>query len=231
MRTINTILEPNRLLLTWQPTTGGTRYVVAHIDRAPDDTYSFHYLFGSQDYIHAQTKGFVGYPAFSIKNEQHTINVLDPFVRRLPPRKRRDFEEYLAQYLLPSPFEGSDFALLGYTGAKSPGDGFSLVPDASILDKEGQLLIEVAGTRYMDDLDLSKVIVGDVVLLVPEPLNQHDANAIAVIHPNGKLGYINKVLCEKLKKKIARKKVCAFVAKKNGTPERPLVYLLLESEV
>lgn len=228
MRTINRIMEPTRLLLTWQPPTGGTRYVVGQIDRQQGDNYVFTYHFQSEDYAKAQEKGFAGHPAFSLKSEEHTNNVLDPFVRRLPPRKRKDFAEYLAQHLLPHPFEGSDFALLGYTGAKSPGDGFCLVPDPEILNSEGELLFEVAGTRYQEGLDLSKVMVGDLVKLVPEEDNPVDPHAIAVVHESGKLGYINKVLCKKLKQKIAKHKISAFVAKKNGTPERPLVYLLVE---
>lgn len=231
MRNIINIIEPNRLLLTWQPTTGGRRFTVAHIDRAADETYSFQYHFDSEDFALAQSKGFVGHPAFSMKSSTHVLNVLEPFVRRLPPRKRKDFDEYLAQYLLPTPFTGSDFALLGYTGAKSPGDGFCLVPDPSIFESEGEMLMEVAGTRYMTDLDLSKVIVGDAVELVHELSNEYDPNAVAVVHAQGKLGYINKVLCETLIRKISKQKVSAFVAKKNGTEDRPLVYLLLECRV
>ncbi|MCT9019356.1 HIRAN domain-containing protein [Proteus mirabilis] len=228
MRTISRIIEPTRLLLTWQPTTGGTRYVVGQIDRQQEDTYTFTYHFNSPNYTEAETKGFKGHPAFSLKNEKHTNSVLDPFVRRLPPRKRGDFAEYLAQHLLPHPFEGSDFALLGYTGAKSPGDGFCLVLDPEIFRGEGEFLFEVAGTRYQEDLDLSNVMVGDLVKLVPEPDNQFDPHAIAVMHESGKLGYINKVVCKELNKKIAKRKVSAFVAKKNGTAERPLVYLIVE---
>ncbi|MNP51371.1 hypothetical protein D3C76_1456820 [compost metagenome] len=102
------------------------------------------------------------------------------------------------------------------------------MPDPEIFNGEGELLFEVAGTRYQEGLDLSKVLVGDLVELVPEVDNQFDPHAIAVVHESGRLGYINKVLCKELKRKITRHKVSAFVAKKNGTAERPLVYLLVE---
>ncbi|CNI67900.1 HIRAN domain-containing protein [Yersinia mollaretii] len=230
MRTINKIIEPSRLLLTWQPTTGGTRHIVGQLNRLADDSYTFTYHFNTEDFIAAKDKGFLGHPAFSMKYAEHTNNVLEPFVRRLPPRKRKDFEEYLAQHLLPSPFEGSDFALLGYTGAKSPGDGFCLLIDPDVLNGEAELLLEVAGTRYQLGLDLERVSVGDMVSLIPEPDNEHDPNAIAVVHEIGKLGYINKVLCDSLCKRIAKNKVTASVAKKNGTTDRPLVYLILECE-
>lgn len=228
MRTINKIMEPNRLLLTWQPTTGGTRFVVGQIDRQANNVYTFKYHFGSNDFLSAQAKGFMGHPAFAFKNEVHTNNVLDPFVRRLPPRKRKDFAEYLAQHLLPYPFTGSDFALLAYTGAKSPGDGFCLTPDPPVINGEAELLLEVAGTRYQSELDLSLIKVGDLVSLTPEPGNPVDPDAIAVTHPQGKLGYINKVFCNALQRKIIKGKVSALVAKINGTKERPLIYLLIE---
>lgn len=232
MRTISKIIEPTRLLLTWQPPTGGARYVVGQIDRQQNNEYIFYYHVESGDFKKAQQKGFDGHPAFDMECEQHKNNVLDPFIRRLPPKKRKDFAEYLDQHLLHNPFGGSDFALLGYTGAKSPGDGFCLTFDPSIFNSEGELLLEVAGTRYYQKgIDLSKIIVGDIVSLVAEPDNPVDPHAIAVMHEQCKLGYINKVLCQQLKRKISQNKVSAFVAKKNGTPERPLIYLFVECRV
>ncbi|HIF0887434.1 HIRAN domain-containing protein [Klebsiella pneumoniae] len=228
MRTINHIVEPMRLWLTWQPAGGGSRYVVGYIDRNEGDQYTFTYNFDTADFKTAIEKGFKGHPAFQFKQKNHTNNVLEPFLRRLPPRKRKDFTEYLAQHLLPADFSGSDFALLGYTGAKSPADGFSLVNDESVFERSCELLLEVAGTRYQEGLDLSLVRVGDSVEFVAETDNPHDANAVAVIHPAGRLGYVNKVHCKAVKANACANMLNAFVAKKNGTEERPLVYLLVE---
>lgn len=229
MRTIQKLIEPGRLWLTWQPLSGGTRYLVGQIDREGENSFILRYHLDSQEFNTAKDKGFAGYPAFPIKEQTHTGNVLDPFLRRLPPRTRKDFNLYLKKHLLPTPFEGSDFALLAYTGAKSPADGFSVIPDLSNV-QNGEYIAEVAGTRYQQETDLSKIAVGDSVTLQPEPGNEFDPNAIRVQHENGCLGYINKVHCLHMLTKIRKQKVSAFVARKNGTPERPLIYLFLEFE-
>jgi len=230
MRTINHIVEPMRLWLTWQPAGGGSRYVVGFIDRIEGDQYTFTYNFDTIEFHAAVEKGFQGHPAFQIKQQIHTNNVLEPFLRRLPPRKRKDFSEYLRQHLLPADFSASDFALLGYTGAKSPADGFSLISDPVVFDQKCELLLEVAGTRYQSGLNLDNVSVGDSVTFVHEADNVHDKDAVAVVHATGKLGYVNKVHCKAVKAKLRSSKMHAYVAKKNGTPARPLVYLLVECE-
>ncbi|WP_244641202.1 HIRAN domain-containing protein [Pantoea agglomerans] len=230
MRTINHIIEPCRLWLTWQAAGGGARYVIGSIERNAEEQFTFTYNNDAPDFARAIEKGFTGHPAFPLAKKSHNNNVLDPFLRRLPPRKRRDFTEYLKQHLLPADFSGSDFALLGYTGAKSPADGFSLIPDPSVFSCKGELLLEVAGTRYQEELDLSKVNVGDTVEFMAETDNPKDPDAVVVMHVTGKLGYINKVHCKAVKDKLRTNKLNAFIAKKNGTAERPLVYLLAECD-
>ncbi|CAI0888941.1 HIRAN domain-containing protein [Serratia proteamaculans] len=226
MRSIEKIIEPSRLWLTWQPLGGGARYLVGKIERVAEE-YEFTYLTEANDFKSAQDKGFLGHPAFPIKESVHTGNVLEPFLRRLPPSKRKDYAIYLRNHLLPHPYEGSDYSLLGYTGAKSPADGFCLIPDLNEVT-EGEYLAEVAGTRYQAGLALDRVSVGDPINLVHESDNEHDPNALAVMHETGRLGYINKVHCPALISRLRRNKVVVTVAKKNGTPERPLIYVLIE---
>ena len=224
------IAEPRRLWLTWQPRDGGRRYLVGQIDRLEDGAFTYRYHSSSDSFHQAEGKGFVGYPAFDIGAEQHSNNVLAPFMRRLPPRKRGDFKTYLAQYLLSHPFDGSEFALLAYTGAKSPGDGFSLLPDFSGLKGDIDYQLEVVGTRYEleNGLDLGAIQTGDVVTFTHEPDNQYDPYAIAIAHNGQRLGYVNKVLCDFISKKLADRKISAVVSRKNGTSERPLIYVLLK---
>lgn len=227
MLEITHIIEPLRLWLTWQPTTGGTRYLIGHIDRLSDGSFEFEYHKNSSSFEKAQEKGFVGHPAFKTKFSKHSNNVLAPFLRRLPPRSRGDFKNYLAQHLLKFPFSGSDFALLGYTGAKSPGDGFSLVPDFSGADKDIDYQLEVAGTRYITNLKLDNIHVGDVVSLEQEPSNMYDSNAIAIIHNNVRIGFVNKVLCGYIAEKLLEGSISAVISRKNGTSDRPLIYVFI----
>ncbi|WP_295029434.1 HIRAN domain-containing protein [Shewanella sp.] len=224
---INNVVEPSCLLLAWQPRNGGSRYLVAQICKLPSSGYSFKYLLDSDDFKKAKSKGFEGYPAFKLTNETYTQNVLEPFIRRLPPKSRRDFKNYLAQNLLTFPFNGSDFTLLAYTGAKSPGDGFSLVPDFTGVEDNIEFQLEVVGTRYENNLDLEMVRIGDKVELDFEPSNTYDPCAIAILHTGGRLGYVNKMLCDFIGNKLKVGNLSAVVSRKNGTADRPLIYLLL----
>lgn len=230
MITINRTAEFNRLLLTWQPKSGGTRYVVGQMEGSQETGYTFEYLPEQSDFVVAQDKGFVGFPAFDCRTRLHQNNVLDPFIRRLPPKSRGDFKTYLKSHLLPDDFTEtySLFSLLAYTGAKSPGDGFCLVPDLSTAEpREFDFILEVAGTRYCKGLDLDQVTLGDSVKLCPEPNNHVDPQAIAVIHHTDKLGYVNRVLCPFVHRKLESGHIQAKIAKKNGTVDRPLLYLIV----
>jgi len=229
MNKLHHIVEPSTLLVTWQPKTGGTRYLVATISRNADSCI-FTYLTESADFAAATAAGFQGHPAFNKELPIHTHNVLDPFLRRLPPKSRGDFGRYLQQHCLPDPFPASDFALLGYTGAKSPADGFSLFPDFSTIQGGFEYVLEVAGTRYETKLDLEHIQLDDPVTFVPEHHNEFDENAIAIYHQQHKIGYVNRVFCQLLGKLQSSNLVRATIAKKNGTVDRPLLYLLLNVE-
>ena len=59
MNTLHTIVEPNSLLLTWQPKSGGARYLVATITREVDG-FLFSYQTESQDFELAKNGQCVG---------------------------------------------------------------------------------------------------------------------------------------------------------------------------
>lgn len=44
---------------------------------------------------------------------------------------------------------------------------------------------------------------------------------------SGTLGYVNRVLCPFIHTKLEQSQIRARVAKKNGTAERPLIYLVV----
>jgi len=84
-------------------------------------------LTDSQDYVDAIKNGFTGYPAFGLNKGPFTNNVMDTFMKRLPPRSRRDFGKFLANHHLSENFDGSDFDLIVHTGISLPSDGFDLL--------------------------------------------------------------------------------------------------------
>ena len=231
MTPISHFIEPSRLLLVWQQPIHEadgirSRRIIGEIIRVNDNQAEFRYLTDSLDYKNAEKEGFLGYPAFRTTKNNHEVNVLAAFTCRLPSRKRNDFKDYLAAHGLPDDFSGSDFSLLAHTGAKLPGDGFEIIPDLAEARPPFDLIIEVAGTRHQKSLVLDEISVGDHVNLFPEPNNQHDKNAIEVIHKTaGRLGYIPKPYCSAFQKWLDMGILSGRIFKLNGRPDRRLVYL------
>lgn len=227
------IVEPERLLLTWQPSDENaqsrTRRVVGEVSPLPEGGWGFRYLTDHPDYQRARELGFEMYPAFGRGSELHKSGVLDTFMRRLPPRKREDFADFLALHRLPSPFPFSEVALLGYTGARLPSDGFALVPifpaDVAPLD----CLLEIAGFRHAPEADraLALLQVGDAVSLRADPDNPVDDDAIAIFHGDARIGYVNRALRQTVGRWLANRTVMATIERINGKPARPLIYIRL----
>lgn len=145
---IEHIIEPNVLLLTWQTPHEHDhhRYVVAELHRF-DNNANLKYLTETDDFRAAQNLGFEFYPAFRDIDKIHE-NVLDAFMRRVPPRNRSDFEHYLKNFRIKPDAKFSNFALLGYSGAKLPTDGFSIIHPFTNVTSAFEALVEIAGFRF-----------------------------------------------------------------------------------
>lgn len=231
MNLITHIVEPNQLFLVWQAPNGPrrTRRVVGELVRQ-NDSVDLNYLWDTQDYQEALQDGFDGYPAFKIKIREHHRGVLEILGRRLPPRTRSDFPAYLERLRLPNDVKISDFALLGYSEAHLPGDGFSVLNDFSEVVGPCEFLSEIAGFRYYEGMKLDNSdLVGQLAELRRESDNEFDPNAIAVYAFGAKLGYINRVqaptICWWLEQNY---EIEAAVERINGSTNRPLVYLFLQ---
>lgn len=220
--------EPRRLLLTWQQPSAErrSRRVVAELVKI-EDVVTFRYLVHTDDFDKARAEGFRGFPAFDLETVEHRHNVMEALMRRLPPKKREDYANFLKQHLLPVDFSGSDFALLGITGARLPSDTFELSVDLEGLMAPLDMLLVVAGHRFHVK-NLSKPLeVGTLVRLVEEPTNEHDANAVQVIAGDDVIGYVNRAACAGLKNLLRTATATATVARLNGTPDSPRVYVLV----
>jgi hypothetical protein len=101
-------------------------------------------------------------------------------MRRLPPRTRVDFDAHRAQFCLKSGLVMSDFALLAYTEAKLPSEGFSIVNPLTDLCGPCEFLLEVAGYRHYADGLKEPLSVGQPLQFVAEPSNEWDPNAVRV---------------------------------------------------
>lgn len=229
MNFIEHICEPEKLLLCWQAPSDGTRYVVVELYRSSANEYIFKYLKNTNDFKDAQKLGFTMHPAFHNNQDIHNSGVLEAFTGRIPPRSRNDFKEYLQNFRISNNVSISDFALLGYTGAKLPSDGFSIINPFENTSIPSEFLIELAGTRHMKGLDLKTVQIGDPVEFIEEPNNQYDKEAIFVVSKGQKLGYISRWQTQAFHKWIRDRGISllANVERINGTNERPVIYVFL----
>lgn len=229
MTPIHHIVEPDGLLLTWQPqdeqAQTRTRRVVGEIRRNSEGELTFKYLKGTTDYLKAEEAGFKGYPAFEVRADENVSGVIDSFLRRLPPRKREDFADFLALHRLPYPFNYSDIALLGYTGARLPSDGFALVPIFPDGAVPCDYIMEIAGFRHAPDASAENLAVGDAVSFAVDSSNPVDQDAIGIFHGGVRVGYVNRALKDSFRRWLDSHHVAATVERMNGKPERPLIYL------
>jgi len=234
MNILHHIIEPSRLLMTWQPTDmdapSRTRRIIGEVSQEQGGQIVFRYLKNTSDYEEACRAGFKGFPAFRLKDNETREGVIESLLRRLPPRNREDFAEFLAQHRLSSPFNYSDLALLGYTGARLPSDGFALVPDFSENNVPCDYLMEVAGLRHMSGADVSHLHVGDAVNFMIDHNNPVDPDALLVICQQQKIGYVNRAFKATLNRWLQSHHVTATIEKLNGKPERPLVYVMINAD-
>jgi hypothetical protein len=226
-RFIEHLVEPHRLLLYWQAreSQNRSRYRVGQLLKQ-DDEVVLQYENGPEMML-ARDHGFQGYPAFPLKQAEHRHQVMEAFKRRLPPRSRRDFSRYLELRAIPADAGISDFALLGYSGAKLPNDGFELVHPFDGPPEAFEVLIEIAGFRHEAEINVKQLEENDGIQFTLEPDNQFDPLAIRMESAGHKLGYVPRGYLDAFHRLIAGgASLEGEVFRINGTSERPLVYVL-----
>ncbi|MBU2805362.1 HIRAN domain-containing protein [Acidithiobacillus ferrooxidans] len=223
MNLIERTFNPTRLLLAWQTPKGGPLYSVGELIQRNDQT-DFRYLIGTDDFQAAADQGFSGYSAFPLRKGEFTDGVMDVFMRRLPPRKRGDFAQYLEKFRLSPDADLSDFALLGYSGAKLPSDSFSVLWPMDDITAPAEVLLDVAGFRYQN-VSMKDLSIGMMVSFIPEPENEIDNGAIRIETSGRRIGYVKRAQCDAVRTWIDRYVIEAQLERFNGTPERPVIYV------
>jgi hypothetical protein len=229
---IEHIIEPTRLLLSWQTPEGGDRrqYIVAELRRRGDDT-DLVYLRGSDDYKNAKAKGFAGdYPGFPADKDH--ANILAAFMRRLPPKRRADFGQFLDAIRIPSGTGISDFALLGYAGARLPSDDFTIIHPFDDAKPPFEFLLPVAGYRhYRENVPRESLKTGMTARFEFESDNRHDPEAVRIVIPEvseGTAGYVCRGLMPQFRRwMLSGMAVEGTFDRLNGTGDRPLAYLFV----
>jgi hypothetical protein len=229
MRSINHVIDPNRLHFVWQSSSPEirTRFIVGDIVRCGVGAVLSYHQF-SPDFLYAVQAGFQGHPAFDYRIPVHHYNVLEIFMKRLPPRNRSDFPYFLQKHGLQSNRFISDFALLGYTGCKLPGDGFSVEIDFEFENPPYEFLMEIAGFQYHYGMQLER----DHLMAMPmtferEPTNTHDGNAIKIMAGQILIGYVPRPFCNFISNWIDRGTIIALVDRIDGQISKPTVKLMV----
>lgn len=230
MRYIEHIVEPCRLLLSWQssnPDHDRLRMLVAELIRNGDDA-DLVYLKESADYSRAQSLGFDKYPGFDIEKDVHKT-VLTSFMKRLPPRNRGDYSRFLdALRIKPeAKAEISDFALLGYSRAKLPDDDFTVIHSFENASTPFEFMLPVQGYQhYTDELPFTALLTDMQAGFEVEPDNPRDPEAIKVIIDGVMAGYVCRGLTGSFHKWMqSGLTVSAYVERINGTEQVPKIYL------
>ncbi len=236
---IEHIVEPTRLLLAWQAPdhmSNRRRWAVATVEVATEP-WSLRY-FSREEFSVANggvlfddllKLGFEGYPAFARKTRKSEFDsgVREAFMRRLPPRSRTDFAEYVRRFGFKDAEKISDAALLAYTEAKLPSDGFSLVGELEKSLLVGDFVLDIAGTRYQDFGDFCPAKPGDLLTLRKEPTNAHDPSAVEIFWGDVKIGYVNRMQAPTIGYWIDHREIHLIVQRVNGRTGSPKVYALL----
>ncbi len=228
MNLITHIIEPRRLYLDWQGPEGGdrSRRIVGEFVRTNHDV-ELRYLTQSEDFKKAVQIGFLGYPAFPKFERIYKEGVIETFMLRLPPRERPDFDKYLESLRISPSARISDFALLGYSGARLPSDWFSIVHPFDEVESPCELVTEVAGFRYYDGVNM-ELGVGTNVSIRPEPDNPFDPLAIMVLANDRKIGYVGRGLLNTFHRWLnTESEITAVIEKINGRPDRPSIMLYI----
>ena len=244
MRLLRHIIEPKRLLLVWQtldinrPESSegtGKRYIVGEI-LVNHPHAQLRYFYHSPDFIEASGMGFNGFSVFDKEQETHDLNVMNTLQRRLPSRQRTDFNDFLRYHRL-DPAGGAqmtDFALLGYTGGRLPGDNFSFVHTFEEASIPCELTIEVAGPRhYTQTLTQLDDLMDSQVRFKPEPENAYDDKAIAIELENSNLiGYVNRAQTGIFHKWLTHNRLTGFVERLDDNLIRPntLLYVKVDEK-
>lgn len=233
------IMEPKRLLVVWQTlredsecqSGTGKRYIVGELERVHDNIL-LRYFVNSQDFKDALKRGFKGFSIFDVTQEVHELNVMKTLERRIPPRQRTDFDNFLIYHRIDPAIreQMTDFALLGYTSGKLPGDGFSFVHTFEEAPIPCEVTIDVAGIRhYKDSLPPLETLIDVPVNFKLDPANPEDPRAVAIEIQGGvRIGYVNRAQTHTFHQWLRHYRVEGIIERVNGAVDRPNILLYIK---
>lgn len=198
------------IYLVWKDTQTRRQFIVGELSK--NGKFEFKYVDEVQEAI---KNGFKPLISFEDLDKIYYSDILFPvFSSRLPDRKRRDIQKILEKYELSS-FD--DYKLLKRSGAKLPIDNLKFI-DPILGDNEDipiKRLFYLAGPRHYlgcegnDCKKSENVDINESLILIPEPENDFDSNAIKVVNnKNVHIGYIPRYYTQEMLKFIEKGYKC-----------------------
>ena len=215
MNFIKHLIDPNRLLLIWQDTkeTKGKEYVIGELRKISNGDVELRYLTNSKEFCELRIKP---YPAFPDFNKIYNNNVIDTFTMRLPPRKRRDFNQYLKSIRIPPDTKISDFTLLGYSRATLPGDNYSIFHPFESIKIPFEFITEVDN---IESVNIRDIEIGKEVFFKYDKVN-----SISIKFNNKHIGYV-KQLYIPLFYRIRNYNIKGFYERKSNSQNRIYIFV------
>ena len=225
--------QTKRAFLAWQepwPNKQRMRHRVAEISQADDEKkFLFRYLKDDELFKLAEQKGFDGYVGLPMDDDLDALSyrARDLLIRRLPPRRREDFAEFIGQFGLdPDHEKYTDLTLLARTGARLARDGFSIWESFDGFECPFTYVFDVAGYRGHADKHRD-IKAGDVVIFSRDrdsPDGHRDA--IKMERGGEVLGYVNRFQAEKIGQWLDEGvTIDAKVYRVNGLSARPRAFV------
>ena len=190
-----------------------------------EDRVSFRYF---EDYmlVSPREQGFVGYDCMPPGDKDNDRLAMKLFRRRLPPSGRGDFGEFLESFGLPADWEHTDLSLLAYTGARRPGDPFSICETFDgFVDPFTYVFDLVDVESFLDAC--GRLSPGEAVEFSVEPGDGRRPDEVRVsrARDGATLGYVNRVQAGVISRWLDEGLVGASVFRFNHFPKHPRLFV------
>ena len=182
---------------------------------------SFRYLDDDQ-LAEPRERGFDGYFGLPIGSNDNDRRAMKLLRHRLPPKSRTDFGEMLKRFGLPEDWDHTDLSLLAYTGARRPGNRFSVCETFDGFDEPFTYVFDLAGVRHFRDA-CEGLSPGDPLAFERE----RDSDAIRVANAGSgeTVGYVNCVQADVVGRWLAGGTINASMFRFNGRPGYPRLFV------
>ena len=180
--------EFDTIHLVWRKGTGGRRFSVGVLQKAPDGRHIFKYTDNAGKY--QREEGFTPYTEFQDLRKEYNGNIAEIFGQRLTKTDRPDSASFFNFWEVDPSKVKDKFYLLGKTQGLVATDNFEFLAEYH-LAADTHFLTEVAGLSTIP-LPTGTVKPGELLRFELEPTNEHDPLAVKIFRGDTLLGYIKK---------------------------------------